>query len=44
MAQTAEHEAPEPDNADVVQYMRDAMHRLNPDPVDYVLSALEGLE
>jgi hypothetical protein len=44
MAQTADHDEPEPDNAQVVSYMRAAIHRLNPDAVDYVLGALDPLE
>ena len=44
MAQTTDRGEPEPDNSDAVQYMREAIHRLNPNPVDYVLGALDPLD
>lgn len=43
MAQTADSSEPEPDNTHIVQYMRDAIHRLNPEAVDYGLDALDPL-
>jgi hypothetical protein len=36
-AQTSPSAFPEPDNADMVHYMRDAIRRLSPDPFDYVM-------
>lgn len=35
MAQSSSSSAPEPDNVEIVHYMRDAMKRLDPDPLEY---------
>ena len=35
MAQTSSSSAPEPDNVEIVHYMREAIKRLDPDPLEF---------